>query len=260
MKCTTLERNMQRYVAHLLSDLETATRNAPAASSYRFRHPFDEEEERDAPAYQLRYTRLCDLFGLPTGIFPPSERLTKDHVSLLLSAIEALWRAWNIGWECPPSLTARRRYTVMVEYMEQDPVRYSHEYGSSLNFCDRRAEGICPFGENGQCWCDELDACARHDLEIWENARDFDGAAERAFSAVEDFHHWLEGNQADLPPWELDEERERWNRFVADETREPIAWLYFFDPRRSQEFEAEPPEPNPEDFEDFEWYDEDMPF
>ena len=253
---------MQRYLSHLLADLEIAARNAPATSTYRFRHPFDDEEERDAPAYQVRYVRLCDLFGLPPGIFPPSERLTKDQVAALLTAIEALWRAWSVDWDCPPRLSARRRYAVMVERMEQDSVRYNHELGASVNFCDRRADGACPFSDRSQCWCDELDACARHDLEIWENAHDLDDFAQKRSSPLEEFRQWLDDGASELPPWDLDAERERWRRFMADE--DPMAWLYFYDPRRSLELQDEAPEPQPGDFDDFDWYDEDdledMPF
>ena len=242
---------MQRYLAHLLADLEVATRNAPAASTYRFRHPFDEDDEQDAPAYQARYLRLCELFGLSPGIFPPSERLTKDQLTAVLTAIEVLWRAWRVDWECPPRLTARRRYTVMVDRMEQDTVRYNHEYGASLNFCDRRSEGGCPFSDHSQCWCDELDACARHDLEVWQSAHDLDECAGPQASPVEDFRRWLDDGDSDLPPWEVDEERQRWKQFVAEE--ELLAWLYFYDPQRGLQLADEQPEPAPEDFEDFEW-------
>ncbi len=244
---------MQRYLSHLLADLETATRNAPVASTYRFRHPFD-DDERDAPSYQLRFVRLNELFGLSVGIFPPSERLTKEQITALLTAIETLWRAWSVDWDCPPRLTARRRYAIMVERMEQETVRYNHEFGATINFCDRRADGICPFSDKNQCWCDELDACARHDLEVWESARDLDEAAEWKPSPVEDLRRWLDDGQSDLPPWDIDLSRERWQQFMADDS---IAWLYFYDPRRGLDMADEIPEPSPEDFDDFEWHDDD---
>lgn len=244
---------MQRYLTHLLADLETAMRNAPVASSYRFRHPFD-EEEREGPAYQSRFVRLHELFGLPAGIFPPSERLTKDQITALLTAIENLWRAWRVGWECPPRLTARRRYAIMVERMEQDNVRYNHEFGAEINFCDRRADGLCPFSDPGQCWCDELDACARHDLEVWESARDLDEAVDWRPSPLEELRRWLDDTRCDLPPWDVDVRTERWQQFTADDS---LAWLYFYDPRRGLDIADEAPEPSPEDFEDFEWYDDD---
>ncbi len=253
---------MQRYLTHLLADLETATRNAPAASTYRFRHPFDDFEDGDVPAYQSRYVRLSELFGFSSGIFPPSERLTKDQITALLTAIEALWRAWNVSWECPPRLTARRRYTIMVERMEQDSVRYNHEFGASVDFCDHRADGVCPFAETSQCWCAELEACARHDLEIWENAREIDDFSEPKPSPVEEFRQWLDDGRSALPPWEVDEDRERWKQFLAVD--ESMGWLFFYDPARSRELADEIPEPSPEDFDDFEWHNEedydDLPF
>ena len=246
---------MQRYLTHLLADLEAATRNAPAASTYRFRHPFDDDDERNAPSYQLRYVRLSELFGLAPGIFPPSEKLTKDHITALLTAIETLWRAWNVDWECPPRLTARRRYTIMVDRMENDSVQYNHEFGASINFCDHRTEGHCPFSDHAQCWCDELDACARHDYEIWQDAHELDDFSERKQSPTEDFRRWLDNGAADLPPWDIDASADRWQKFMGDD--ESLAWLYFYDPQRSNEMTDEGPEPSPEDFEDFEWHSDD---
>ncbi|TNE56530.1 MAG: hypothetical protein EP344_12320, partial [Bacteroidetes bacterium] len=127
---------MQRYLNHLLADLETATRNAPVASSYRFLSPFEEDDDPDMTTYQVRYLRLHEIFDLEAGVFPPSERLTKTQLTILLSAIEKLWRAWSIQWDCPPRLTARRRYKIMIERMERDTVRYSYEFGTRINFCD----------------------------------------------------------------------------------------------------------------------------
>lgn len=254
---------MQRYIIQLLADMETATRNAPVSSSYRFRHPFNDDEQ-DSPAYQSRYTRLCELFGLAPGIFPPSERLTKDQLSLLLTAIEALWRAWMIQWDCPPSLTARRRYTIMVERMEQDSVQYNHEFGAEINFCDRRSEGICPFGDQHNCWCDELDACARHDFEIWENAHELDGCSGSTTTPLEEFRRWLTKHHTERPPWDIDENEERWKAFLADE--DPLAWLFFYDRSRTDDADdSTSVPPTPEDFEDFDWFDDsedygDMPF
>lgn len=245
---------MQRYLTHLLADLETATRNAPAASSYRFRHPFD-DDERNAPGYQSRYVRLCELFNLPPGIFPPSERLTKDQITVLLTAIETLWRAWSVDWDCPPRLTARRRYTIMVERMENDTVQYNHEFGADINFCDRRADGICPFSDRGQCWCDELDACARHDYEIWQDAHDLDDYSERKLSPLEEFRRWIDAGQTHLPPWEIDIDEDHWKKFMGDD--DSLAWLYFYDPKRGVELADEEPEPSPEDFDDFEWHSDD---
>ncbi|MEQ1746976.1 MAG: hypothetical protein ABMA02_16205 [Saprospiraceae bacterium] len=246
---------MQRYLTHLLADLETATRNAPTASSYRFRHPFDDHDERDTPAYNTRYVRLCDLFGLPAGVFPPSERLTKNQVTALLTAFESLWRAWNVAWDCPPRLTARRRYAIMVERMEQEPVRYNHELGTTVDFCDRRSEGGCPFADRSQCWCEELEACARHDLDLWENAHDLDDLAQLKISPTEELRKWLGDAPFGVPPWEEEGENQRWHQFFAGD--DSMHWLFFFDPNRGRDLADDTQEPSPEDYEDFDWHDDD---
>ncbi len=255
---------MQRYVTQLLTDLETATRNAPASSTYRFRHPFDNDDERDAPAYQLRYVHLNELFGLPTGIFPPSERLTKEQLTALLTAIENLWRAWTVSWDCPPRLTARRRYTVMVEILEQDSIPYNYESGAAINFCSRRGEKTCPFGDSGQCWCDELDACVQHDMDTWEDGLEFQDIAPRTSSPVEELRKWLDADKPDLSPWEIDEQPDHWNELMHDEDN--LTWLFFYDQHRNQDLdEAAEDQPSPEDYEDFDWHSEedefgDLPF
>lgn len=254
---------MKRYIAQLLTDLESATRNAPASSSYRFQHPF-EEDDLDLSNYQLRYTRLNELFGLQSGIFPPSERLTKDHLSSLLTAIENLWRAWSISWDCPPRLSARRRYTIMVERMEKDSVKYHYELGADINFCDRRADGQCPFGDHRQCWCIELDASVQHDLDILESSRDFGIEVPEHKSPLDELQQWLHQHKPELPPWELDDQTDNWQQLTDSD--ENLAWLFFYDAGHANFSEPEAdPEPTPEDFEDFDWHSDadefdDLPF
>lgn len=254
---------MQRYLNQLLADLETATRHAPDASTYRFVSHFRDDDDESSRVLQSKFVRLCDLFGLAPDVFPPVERLTKSQVTSLLTAIENLWRAWHISWECPSRLTARRRYTIMVERMSRDTVRYNYDYGAEIDFCDRRAEGQCPFDDQSQCFCKELEAATRA-AENWEPTNWDDDemlAAESAESPAQALHRWLHDDD-EFAPWDVDEDRERWRQFVAEE--EMLAWLYFYQPQRD---EADEPEISPEDFDDFEWgsssaYDDDfdLPF
>ncbi len=242
---------MKRYLAHLLADLETAARHAPEPSSYAFRTPFrDEEEERAAGVLHTRYIRLCDLFGLPADAFPPVERLTKLQVTEVLTALETLWRAWKIDWECPTALTARRRYTLMVQWMYRETVPYHHDFGAEIDFCCYREQGVCPFGSGGRCSCQEMEDLARHDVEIWEeyHREQQEGAS---VSPVQDLYNWLRQDEPCLFEWECDETRDRWKNFVSEE--DLLAWLYFYRPDVSAELNGEEPEPTPEDFEDFDW-------
>jgi hypothetical protein len=256
LEMQTLEQNMQRYTTQLLTDLETAIRNAPASSNYRFRFPFSNDDEGEDQHYQLRYIRLNELFGLPPGIFPPSERLTKTQLTALLTAIEGLWRAWAIRWDCPPRLTARRRYTVMVEMMELDPLPYNYELGATINFCARRAENQCPFSDRSQCWCDEMDACVQHDLDIFENSTEFQDIERPGKAPMEELRQWLDDGKPELPPWEIDETPDQWKDLLQDE--DSFSWLFFYDPRRNQEPVDEADQVHsPEDYEDFEWHSED---
>lgn len=244
---------MKRYLAHLLADLETAARHAPEPSSYAFRMPFrEDDDDMAAGALHARYVRLSDLFGLPADAFPPVERLTKLQVTEVLTALENLWRAWHIDWECPSGLTARPRYTLMVEWMYRETVRYHHEFGAEIDFCCYREQGICPFGPDGHCACQEIDDIARHDVEAWEEYHREQQEAVK-ISPVQELYDWLREDEPCAFEWEVDEDRERWKNFVAEE--DLMAWLYFYRPEVSAELQGEEPEPAPDDFDDFEWKD-----
>lgn len=244
---------MKRYLAHLLADLEAAARLAPEPSSYAFRSPFrDDDDDTRTDGLHVRYTRLCDLFGLTPDAFPPVERLTKAQVTDLLNALENLWRSWHIHWECPVRLTARRRYTVMVDWMYSETVRYHHDFGAEIDFCCHRAQGICPFGEGGNCFCQEVDDIARQEVDRWESSHAEQVEDEKP-SPVQEFYAWLRQDEPSEFDWDMDEECETWRQFMADE--DTMAWLYFYRPDMNAELQGDEPAPSAEDFDDFDWND-----
>ncbi len=239
---------MQRYLNQLLGDLDVATRHAPDASSYRYVSSFpDDEDEYDLGPTFTREVRLCELFDLAPEAFPPVERLTKKQVAAMLTAFETLWKAYRIAFDAPYGLTARPRYTCMVELMTEDTVPYHYDFGARLNFCARRSEGHCPFGTEGSCHCAEIEAAAA-EIASWEpptdDVFDFDAPP----NPLAELNDWLGG---DRPRYRCDwenEDRERWQKFV--ENKDEQAWLFFYHPARRQE---EPEALNAEDFEDFDW-------
>lgn len=242
---------MKRYLVQLLADLETAARHAPEPSSYAFRSPFPEEDDDTrTDGMHVRYVRLFELFDLAPNAFPPVERLTKAQVSDLLSAMERLWRAWRISWECPSRLSARRRYTTMVEWMYRESVRYHHDFGAEIDFCCYRQEGICPFGDVGNCFCKEVEDSVSHDVQIWEEYQR-EQMESAKLSPVEEFNEWIRDDDPCEFEWDFDEDRDRWRRFVADD--DAMAWLYFYRPDMNAELQGDDPEPSPEDFDDFDW-------
>ena len=245
---------MKRYLTHLLTDLESAARHAPEPSSYAFRSPFREDNEDDTrtDGLHVRYVQLSELFGLQPEAFPPVDRLTKVQVAELLHAIENLWRAWRISWDCPARLTARPRYTLMVEWMYREQVRYHHDFGAEIDFCCRREEGICPMGNSGSCFCKEVEESARHDVQIWEeyHRQEQDPAS---ISPVQEFYQWLRADEPVEFDWDVDEDRMTWQRFAAEE--DAMAWLYFYRPDVNAELQGDEPEPSAEDFDDFDWDD-----
>ncbi len=244
---------MKRYLAHLLADLETAVRHAPEPSSYAFRSPFRDDDDTRTDGLHVRYVRLCDLFGLQPDAFPPVERLTKTHVTDLLNALEKLWRAWHITWNCPSRLTARPRYTLMVEWMYRETVSYHPDFGAEIDFCCYREQGICPMGNAGNCFCKEVEDIARQDVEAWEEFHR-EQTKESEPSPVQEFYNWLRADEPSEFDWDLDEEQEAWKKFTADE--DAMAWLYFYRPDMNAELQGDEPEPSPEDFDDFDWMDD----
>jgi hypothetical protein len=240
---------MQRYISQLLADLETAVRNAPASSSYRFRHPLEQEESDQQ--YGNQRLHLQELFGLARGIFPPVERLTKRQVTEILTVLENLWDAWFVGWDCPPSLTARRRYTLMVEYMEREQVLFHHDYGADIDFCANRAEGICPFVDHTQCWCASREA-SKPGVDNKENNPPAVTPPENTVpSPLADFDRWLGRGKHTTFMDDNAEAEDQWRAaIIPEDTR---AWLYFFDPHRGQSWLHDLTEPSADDFDDFEW-------
>jgi len=252
---------MKRYLAQLLADLEAATRLAPGPGSFAYRSPFPEDEDDQRfQGMHARYVRLCELFGLAPHAFPPVERLTKVQVKDLLTAIETLWRAWRISWECPARVSARQRYTLMVDWMYRETVRYHHDLGAEIDFCCYREQGKCPLGENGACQCREIEDAARHDVETWEEFHREQQESAR-ISPVDEFYRWLRQDEPSDFEWDYDEGRDRWRQFFAEEDLH--AWLYFYRPDANTELPREEQEPAPDDFDDFDWddprgYDDDI--
>jgi hypothetical protein len=245
---------MKRYLAQLLADLETAARLAPEPSSYAFRMPFrdDDDDDTRTDGLHVRYVRLSDLFGLPPDAFPPVERLTKAQVTDLLNALESLWRAWHISWECPSRLTARPRYTLMVDWMYRETVAYHHDFGAEINFCCYREQGGCPLGGGENCFCQEVEDIAQSSVDAWEEYHRSQ-MEEPPISPVQEFYDWLRQDEPSEFDWDVDEEREAWRKFTVEE--DMMAWLYFYRPDVSAELQGDEPEPSPEDFDDFDWYD-----
>ena len=256
---------MQRYLNQLVADVETATRNAPEATIYRFIPRFLDDEEDEREVMQVRFVRMCDLFGLMADVFPPVDRLTKAQVRVLLTAIENLWRAWQISWGCPSQLTARRRYTFMVELMASETIPYRYDVGAKIDFCAGYEEGKCPFGDKDLCWCEEADMMEKAALEEACNREAIEGdGGDVGFgtseaSSIEAYNRWVFGDEELFNPWDYDENKERWVAFVPED--DAMTWLYFYQaPYEDPEEEST----NPEDFDDFAWgnglVDDDLPF
>lgn len=245
---------MKRYLAQLLADLETAARLAPEPSSYAFRMPFrdDDDDDTRSDGLHVRHVRMSDLFGLQPDIFPPVERLTKAQVTDLLNALENLWRSWRVSWECPSRLTARRRYTLMVEWMYRETVAYHHDFGAEIDFCCYREQGGCPMGGGENCYCKEIDDIAQSSVDAWEEYHRSQ-MEEPKLSPVQEFYNWLRQDEPSEFDWDIDEENETWRKFVAEE--DVMAWLYFYRPDVNAELQGDDPEPSPEDFDDFDWDD-----
>jgi hypothetical protein len=271
---------MQRYINQVLADLEVATSNAPEVSSFRYVPRFmDEDDEEEKNFVNTKNILLYELFGIGVDIFPPVERLTRSQVVAFLTAFEKLWKAWNITWQCPPQLTARKIYTIMASKMSTFKVDYSQEEGGVVDFCEGRTSKTCMFGDINDCQCLLIEKIKNEDESLFitgnENEKTsvhtdwFKGEAdmmveiEKSAEGILALHRWFFGEEDGIfNPWEEDEAEEKWHEFV-DTDEESVSWLYFFQKEDDYEDEFDI---NPEDFEDFEWNsdpydgDYDLPF
>ncbi|MCC6411797.1 MAG: hypothetical protein IT270_09060 [Saprospiraceae bacterium] len=250
---------MQRYVNQLLADIETATRHAPASSSYSFlQHPFDDEDGSNDRAHYTRLLKLGDHTGVPAEMFPPVERLKNNHVKDLLTALEGLWQAWRVHWHCPNGLRARKRYTVMVAWMDRSDVAYHVDLGASIDFCaDRESQG-CPFGEEGSCKC-AINEAQQREIENWQPPG---MEPDKPMSPSEELNQWLQGDKMPYLPWMEEDDQERYDKFMTEE--DMLTWLYFYRPHWNGGMPPDESHDDPSDYEDFDWRDDvedvDLPF
>lgn len=244
---------MQRYVIQLISDVEVAITNAPPVSEYAGFSVFGFEQDSDGLnlSFAPQRLRLCDLFGLHAQAFPPENRLNRSQITALLRSIERLWSAYQISWDMPYGLSARRRYTAMAEKMRNYSIDYTMGQGTEVDFCNDRKK--CPFGDGGVCTCREVERSVERDMLLWEkmNQGDSDVDITDFENPMDDVRKWLNDGK-DLPPWFLDEKNERWNLF--QDTNEQLEWLYFFRPDGGENRTLYPYDLDDEpDFEDFDW-------
>lgn len=210
---------------------------------------FEEDTEDLSLSFAPQRVQLCDLFGLHAQAFPPEQRLNRSQITALLKAIERLWSAYQISWDMPYGLSARRRYVVMAEKMQFATIDYAVGKSTEIDFCTVRKQ--CPFGEGGVCTCREVERSVERDLLAWEN-RDITTSEQEPYSSpLEEMRRWINDGK-DVPPWFLDEKDERWNAFK--DNKEQLEWLYFFRPEGRKEQDQYPYELDDDtDFEDFDW-------
>jgi hypothetical protein len=159
---------MKRYLQQLHSDIELAIQQAPPPTEPGSIPNFY-DEDTDFEMSTRRPVRLCELFQIVPEAFPPEKMLSDEQLQRLLSAINNLWKAWNLFWEMPLYLSDRKKYTAMVREMGGEPIKWTPERGGEVIICRFEQGGSCPFGpENSFCFCQNIEESIQEEMAIWE--------------------------------------------------------------------------------------------
>lgn len=158
---------MKKYLQYLLNDIEVLIEQVPVLTEECL--PFGGSEEDEGDIYFSKWIKIAELTNLPAIAFPPAHLLTDLQIIELIEAISDLWSAWQLHWEMPADLSAKKQYAAFVKEMEGDPVLYHPLQGGDVLICNLEEGKPCPFqpGEN-RCHCRESEECTKHDIELWE--------------------------------------------------------------------------------------------
>ena len=159
---------MQSYINHLLSDIaeacgeeqQEAYSSAAGENDLEAIERYFEEVERwleNEPEHDFSY-----YSGLQKEQFPPTEKLTNEHMEAISIAFEKLLFTWNIGVEMPEKLPIPRKYTLLVSVLEKKVAIVENGF-ETVEFCSYDPPS-CPFNE--WCTCKELGLKDQYDDEL----------------------------------------------------------------------------------------------
>lgn len=141
---------MERYIKQLLTDIEQATANLsfPYTDQQQSIHDWLSPDEEDATA-PIR--NLETWTGITSDLLPPAEKLTDEHVQLVLEALKKLLSACNCEFVLQLVVPERIQYeTIRQNFNQEVKVRQWHM--GFFELCKAgTAHKTCALGEHCQC-------------------------------------------------------------------------------------------------------------
>jgi hypothetical protein len=141
---------METYIAQIITDMHLSATRVPKSKIPE--GTFDPDymmELEESPDYPMSH-----WFGLTEEEFPPSERLTDNQLELMADEFEQLWAAYSFEPDFPEGLPAKRRYELMLDYLDYQCSHWPGGWVHHFEFCDYEPEN-CPFGSEF-CKCKDF--------------------------------------------------------------------------------------------------------
>lgn len=135
--------DLERYVGHLVGDLEEAARNSPVR--------FSPANSGNEAAVTVSINSMAELVGIEREVFPPAEQLTEQQLTQLVRAIDKLWLAYNLYTFFPDTVPVAERYRFILAKWDEG-LQYRSNQMSRIPSCTNQSDN-CPFGT--YCACQE---------------------------------------------------------------------------------------------------------
>ena len=91
--------------------------------------------------------KLSELFQIDKMFFPERKLLNAEQISLLINAMESLWRAYGLNPVFPPTATDEVKYCQFRDHLDHEVIPVSGKI-MDVELCDYLPHH-CPFFE----WC-----------------------------------------------------------------------------------------------------------
>jgi hypothetical protein len=146
---------MQRYIEHLIEDLEEAANNPPAASFIE--PPLHLEEDQETSELALvPFKSIEEWTGIKQEVFPEINELQGDQWGKVNEAIIKVFESLKLELvDVPPEIPPEWLYEVLSTNWNH-PVQYLPSSGMDLELCTGDPM-TCPYGEYCTCGDDLIE-------------------------------------------------------------------------------------------------------
>jgi len=142
---------MDRYVAHLLTDLKAAAPDLPNQSSILQKAPEVMDIEWIEELANCPYKTIAEWTGIPSEALPDEGRLTGDQIERLVKGLDELWEAWYWLFDMEDHIHHPVIRYRMYWDCWTDSVQHLPNSGFELELCSGGAIEKCRMGEDCIC-------------------------------------------------------------------------------------------------------------